>query len=349
MSDLTLASGEALLVASRGATADHGLTRWTYHGKEWRGKLLATVNHLSSLTQHPSLPIIYGTSGTYIGEGGVHAWLLNEDRAELISECPSRGSETCHLVVDPSGRLLIWTNYLSSALGVQSLTPDGRFDGPVELIRLRGDDGPDPVRQEDAHPHQAFFIDETLIIIDLGADAIREFSIDREGRGASALRPTRTTFVPAETGPRHAVVLPDGRLAVSGELGSNLVVGRLGDAPELWANVSSTERTGPATTRHLRNYPGDIRRSLDGRFVYFANRGYDTISVFDVSGQVPRPVAERDATVAWPQHLLVMESHVVVAGWDSSKVVALPLTAGVPGQAELVFECAGAGWLMLWR
>ena len=88
-----------------------------------------------------------------------------------------------------------------------------------------------------------------------------------------------------------------------------------------------------ARTRHRRNYPGDIQRSVDGRFVYFANRGNDTIATFDVSGAKPVLVSELDSTVFWPQHLLVHGDHLLVAGWDSSRVVAMKLENGVPGAA----------------
>ena len=134
---------------------------------------------------------------------------------------------------------------------------------------------------------------------------------------------------------------------MSGELGSNLVVGRLGEPASNWASIRSTRQTGPGKTRWSRNYPGDIQRALDGRHVYFANRSLDTISTFDVSGPVPVLVNELDSTVFWPQHLLVTDTHLLVAGWDSSTVVAMPLTDGVPGPAGPLFPIAGPGWLML--
>jgi hypothetical protein len=68
-----------------------------------------------------------------------------------------------------------------------------------------------------------------------------------------------------------------------------------------------------------------------------------------VSGPAPLLVSELDSAVAWPQHLLVMKDHVLIAGWDSSAVKALPLVDDRPGAAELVFDCPGAGWLLLYR
>lgn len=346
MAEFRLGEGQSLLVASRGVFELHGLTRWVQQDGQWRGKTLAHVNQLSALTRHPTLPVVYGTSRQGL-EGDIHAWRVEGDSAVTLGEKSSEGAEPCHLVVDPSGRLLIITNYTTSTLGLQRLGSDGSFDGPIELLKLSGG-GPETARQDDAHPHQAFFRDGTLIVIDLGADLVREYSIDPSRLGTDALIPRRTTAVPANTGPRHGVVLPDGRLAISGELGSNLVVGRLGEPAANWANVLSTRGTRPGKTRWNRNYPGDIQRSLDGRHVYFANRSIDTMSTFDVSGAEPVLVSELDTQTQWPQHLLVTADHVLVAGWDSSAVKALPLRDGVPTGVTHLFDCPGAGWLMLW-
>jgi 6-phosphogluconolactonase (cycloisomerase 2 family) len=347
-----LRSGEVLLVASRGTTPAHGLFKWEESGGAWLGAQLATVNQLSALALHPRLPVVYGTSG--IGQdGSIHAWRIAAGKAANLGEKLSEGAEPCHLVVDPAGRVLIVTNYTSSTLAIQNLGPDGQFEGAIELIRLTGG-GPDGFRQDDAHPHQAIFDDGKLFVIDLGADLVRCYVIDPARRGAAALIPAGETAVPAGTGPRHAVALPDGRLAISGELGSNLVVGRPGSPVAGWANVPSTTRTGPIRTSHLAhypvlNYPGDLQRSADGSTVYLANRGHDTISTFDVSGPVPRMISERDAGVKWPQHILVCDGRILVAGNDSSKVMAMPLAGNSPGEPELLFECSGPGWLTPFR
>lgn len=347
MSAFTLSEGRSLLVASRGTFELHGLTRWVEEGGTWRGDTIARVNQLSSLARHPGLPVVYGTSG--IGsDGAIHAWRIDGAAATTLGEKPSEGAEPCHLTVDPSGRLLVVTNYTTSTLGVQRLTADGSFDGAVGLIRLSGG-GPEIERQDDAHPHQAFFDGDTLIVIDLGADLVREFGVDPSRPAAEALTALRTTAVPANAGPRHGVVLPDGRLAISGELGSNLIVGKRGDPAANWADIGSTRETRPGTTRWRRNYPGDIQRSPDGRHVYLANRSINTVATFDVSGPVPVLVSELDTQTQWPQHLLVLDGHLLVAGWDSASVKALPLADGVPTGVTHLFDCPGAGWLMLWE
>lgn len=341
----TLQPNQSLLVASRGKESRHGLTRWRQRDGKWDGEELATVVQLSALARHPSLPVVYGTSRQGL-EGDIHAWRIEDAGAVTLGEKSSEGAEPCHLVVDPTGQVLIFTNYTTSTLGLQRLGADGGFEGPIALLKLSGG-GPELERQDDAHPHQAFFVGDRLVVIDLGADLVREFAFDPAKPDAKALVEVRTTAVPANTGPRHAVVLDDGRLAVSGELGSNLIVGRLGESQ--WADVKSTRLPGPGKTRWERNYPGDIQRSADGRHVYFANRSLDTVSTFDVTGTAPVLVDERDTETNWPQHLLATESHVLVAGWDSSAVKALVLEDGVPVAVEHVFDCPGAGWLLLWE
>lgn len=343
MTDIKFTNNEVLLVASRGTEAQHGLWLWRIDGGDWSGRQVDTVRQLSSLTGHPHLPVVYGTSGVD-QEGSLHGWRIDADGEKKISSIQSEGAEPCHLTVDPDGRLLIATNYTSSTLAIQRIDDQGKFDGRPNLLKLSGG-GPEIARQDDAHPHQAFFLGETLIVIDLGADLVREFEVDADAPDDAILREFRSTPVPPGTGPRHGVVLPDGRLAISGELGENLIVGRLGGGINDWANVRSTRKTGPAKTRWERNYPGDIQLSRDGRHVYFANRSYDTLSTFDVSADVPVLVDERDTTVHWPQHILVLDGHVLVAGWDSSRVVALTLRDGVPCAVEPLFDCEGAGWL----
>lgn len=343
MSTLTPAADAALLVASRGDGADAGLYRFAAGTGGWQGKQLGRAVQLSALAPHPSLPCVYGTSG--IGPGTLHAWRIDGDAAVKLADRPSDGREPCDLTVSPDGRLLVACNYASSTLCVQALDDQGRFDGPLSLLPLHGS-GPDPDRQEAAHPHQAFFVDKALFVIDLGADLLRRFAYRPDRSGAGALEPVGESRLPAGTGPRHGVVLPDGRFAIGGELASTLAVGRPGDAGDDWRVIASTQRTGPAKTRHTRNYPGDVKRSASGRYVYLANRGHDTIATFDVSGDAPVFVSEHDTGAAWPQHMLVLDSHLLVAGWDSSQVVALPLTDERPGPAEPLFDCSGPGWLI---
>jgi 6-phosphogluconolactonase len=312
-------------------------------GSGWQGTHLATVDQLATMAWHPSLPVIYGASG--VGDGIVHAWDVSGEVAVTLAEDPTGGVEPCHIVIDPDGRMLVVTNYQTGTLAVWPLSDDGSLAGERELIELSGS-SIDPERQDATHPHQAIFSGNTLYVVDLGADVVHAFAVAADGSGATALTPAADLPVPAGTGPRHLVVLPGGDVAVSGELESSVLAGRPNGAATEWRVTPSTTRTGPARTRTPRNYPGDIEGSLDGRFVYLANRGYDTIGTFAIGAADPQFISEMDTSVQWPQHLLVDGDELVIAGWDSGLVVSMPLVDGVPGEPGVLFECSGAGWLL---
>jgi 6-phosphogluconolactonase (cycloisomerase 2 family) len=340
MTGVTLEPGEVLLVAARGTGEDRGLWLWSQGPDGWHGRIVDRVADLSSLAGHPTLPVVYGTDG----DERVLGWRIDATGEARIAEGPSGGAEPCHLAVDPSGGLLVICNYAGGTLGLQRLGPDGGFVGAVDVVALTGS-GPEVDRQEAAHPHQAVFDGARLFVIDLGADLVREYRLDLSRAGAGVLVEVGLVPVPPGTGPRHGVMLPGGRMAVSGELGETLIVGHPGD----WGVVRSTGLTGPGRARWERNYPGDIARSGDGRLVYLANRSHGTVAVMDVTGAVAKMVGEIDTGVDWPQHLLVRDGALIVAGWDSGRVAVLTLEDGLPVQAATLFDCAAPGWLHVMR
>jgi DNA-binding beta-propeller fold protein YncE len=113
-----------------------------------------------------------------------------------------------------------------------------------------------------------------------------------------------------------------------------------------WREAASTTRTFPPSGAPSRNYPGDIAASPDRALAYLANRGHHTVSTFAVGGDAPVLVGELDAGVSWPQHLLPAEDELLVAGRESSNVVALALENGVPVSSRVLFDCPGAAWLL---
>jgi 6-phosphogluconolactonase len=334
---------EGVYVAGRGSSEHDGLHRFELVDGHWSGTLLATVEQLAALAWHPTLPVIYGVSG--VGEAGlVHAWCVADGTATVLTERSSNGAEPCHLAVSPDGRLLVVANYTSSSLAIWELSDDGSLVGEASILLLSGA-SIDPDRQEASHPHQLLFDGDRLRVVDLGADLLRVFAVTGVAPYLSALE---VFAVPEGAGPRHLAALSGGRVALSGELASTVVMGCPDDPPSVWSSAPSTARSGPAMTRSPRNYPGDIQPSADGTFVYLANRGYDTVSTFAVGGPTPQLVAEIE-TAAWPQHLLVTDAAVLAACWDGSQVIALPLSGGVAGDPHTLFDCAGAAWLLASR
>lgn len=323
-----------LLVAGRGERPEHGLYAAAEDDGTWSVRQLDEVVQLAALCAHPSLPVVYGLTG--MQHGGLLAWDVSGVRAggpaARLAELDALGDIPCDLAVSPDGGILVAANYGyetggGGSLALWRLDERGLPIGEGTPIALEGS-GSDPARQPVAHPHQVVFDGDVLLVPDLGAERIRRYDY-REG-----LRELEPIPTPHGSGPRHIVVLPDGLLA-SAELSGALL--RLRGTQ--WQVVPGSERTGPAATRSERNYPGDLKISLDGRTAYFANRGYDTIATFALGAE---PVLEAEIPVpAWPQHILVREREVLVACWDGDLVVSLE-----GGRASPAFACPGAGWLL---
>ena len=361
-----------LYVASNGIGPQYGLYTAGRADGGWHTELLASADELSALALHPTLSVVYGTAGARQRPGRIHAWRLEAGPARAVdsaartavtglADLSSGGEEPCHLAVDPTGTVLAATNYASGSIALWRLRADGSPYEPARVIRLVGS-GPDPERQEAAHPHQVRFDGSRLYVTDLGADLLRIFAARGVGRDLGDWLPTGDVPLPPGTGPRHLVMLPGRQIAISGELASTVAIGSTeaieraiggDDSANQWQVLATSSHTGDP-----RNYPGDIERSVDGRHVYIANRGAHTVATVAIGssegnglgGPVsdsPRAefAAECATSIAWPQHLAVVGSDLLVAGRDSNAVVALPLDGGVPGAPRRLFGCPRPVWM----
>jgi 6-phosphogluconolactonase (cycloisomerase 2 family) len=334
---------QELYVAGHGAGPEFGLQRFQLRDGAWTGTQLAEVPALSALARHPSAPVVYGVSGTP-EEGRLHAWRV-DGPASALGEVSTGGGEPCHLAVDPEGRWLVVANYATSSLAVCALADDGSLLEDPRMLPLSGN-SVDPDRQEAAHPHQVVLDGDVAYVVDLGADVVRVLAVRSSPDAGEVLTPRHEVAVPTGTGPRHLARLRDGLVALSGELESTVLTGRL-DAPGAeWSVAPSTGRGPRPQGPYERNYPSDIAASPDRRLVYLANRGHDTVSTYDIASGRPVHVGEVDAGGRWPQHLLVQGEDLLVATRDSDQVCALTLEDGVPTTARVLFACPGATWLL---
>ena len=139
---------------------------------------------------------------------------------------------------------------------------------------------------DEPHAHSAYFVNggTQLIAADLGVGAV--FRYDVSGATlAPAAQPTLA--LPDGAGPRHIAVHPDGRrYYVVNELNSTVsLVEGLGTATH---TITATASTLPEDARDTENYPSHVALSADGRHLYVANRGHQSIAVFDVDAGTGR-------------------------------------------------------------
>jgi 6-phosphogluconolactonase len=140
------------------------------------------------------------------------------------------------------------------------------------------------------------------------------------------------------TGPRHFTRSADGALLLVGELAGNLTWYR----PAADGSLARAGEIG-TTTATKQNYPSEVTMGRDGRFVYVANRGADTIAAFAWDGQGVTPVAEVPTGGAWPRHMIRLGDHLYVANEKSHSVTTFridPATGTPVPQGEPTAEAS---------
>ena len=243
------------------------------------------------LTHHPSRQLLFAAGEN--SPGTVSSLRYDEDGSlTLLSTVEIAGDGACHVAVTADGAHAIVASYRSGSLSTMAIGDNGTLSRVIDTLELSGS-GPVSDRQEGAHAHQIVLLDDDVLCCDLGGDQIFRLKITAEGLLLGQGDPIR---LPAGSGPRHLVVASD-HLVVACELSGELwLLTREGDDWQTSTSVPTSARDG-----HVQ--PSGI--ATDGTRVYVANRGVDTIGVFDLdpAAHTLTPVAEFDCGGAWPRDI----------------------------------------------
>ncbi len=236
--------------------------------------------------------------------GGVAAFEISQDGQSLrLLNTQSIGDGgAAHLAVDHAGRLLFTAQYGGGSVAVFPLGKDGRIHPRSALVEHEGS-GPDPARQKRPHPHWVGLdpANRFLFVPDLGIDRVMIYRIDAE---ASRIEPHGSGRCPAGAGPRHMKFHPNGKFVyVLNELQLSVSVFRF-DPEAGTLDPLQTISTLPEELREVRCTASEIRIHPNGRFLYSANRGHDTITAFTVDPKTGKlAFIEREAVRgSWPRN-----------------------------------------------
>lgn len=268
----------------------------------------------SFLVRHPRLPVVYAVNE--VSDGGVSAWAEGATGALTpLGDRPTGGDSPCHLAVLPDGSHLVSANYGDGSVAVHPLDSSGRPGQRTDLLAHHGS-GADPQRQSGPHVHMVSADPRggPLLAVDLGTDSIYRYQVDRvSGR---LLPNGPRVHLPPGTGPRHLARHPDGAWCyVVGELNPTVYVYERDDRGALHERARV-----PASRREGHVQPSEVAVHLGGRFLYVANRGVDTVSVFALQAGVPRLLTEVDCGGVWPRHFAFVGAHLYVANERSHTV-----------------------------
>ncbi|MCA2216834.1 lactonase family protein [Jidongwangia harbinensis] len=279
----------------------------------------------SFLTQHPALPVLYAVNE--LDHGTVTAFAVGVDGSlTLLAVRSTGGQHPCHLAVTPDGRHLLAANYSSGSVSVHPLDPDGAPAERSDLLQLAGS-GPDPDRQQGPHAHMVSPDPNGsgVLIVDLGSDRVWRCRLDPVSGRLTELAPA-VEAAPG-TGPRHLLRSAGGALFLVGELAADLTWYRPG--PD-----GCLARAGgvPVSTIDGLDCPSELTTGRDGRFVYVANRGPNTVSTFAWSDDRATLIAEVPTGGDWPRHMALLGDHLYVANERSHTVTIFRIDpeTGIP-------------------
>ena len=221
--------------------------------------------------------------------GEIAAWRIADrtGKLTLIGRQSTRGTASCYLETDPSGRALLVANYSSGDVASLPIAADGSVLPIASFFRHEGS-SVNPDRQREPHAH-AFVhapagpdaASRLAYAADLGTDEIRGYRLDA---ATARLEPSEqlTTKSAAGAGPRHLRFSKDGRVLYAiNELGNTISVYRC-EAGSGRLTELQTIPTLPEGTL-LKTLTADLRLTPDGRFLYGTNRGHDSIAAYAVA------------------------------------------------------------------
>jgi 6-phosphogluconolactonase len=243
------------------------------------------------LALDPTERFLYSVNETLDSDGeptgAVSAFALDPVTGlpRFLNRVHSGGGNPCHLAVAPSGRHLIVANHEHARVALFPIGEDARLS---QLTDLHQDAPRDPDNGRRPHAHCVLF-DPTgrfLVSSDTGTDRVMVYRFDT---AAGRLTPHTPPWAETHPGgsPRHLAFHPTGRyLYANGEADLTLSVfaydaarGELDYRQHVSTVPAGT--TGRLSTAQMQAHP-------NGRFVYVANRGHDSIAIIriaEASGQ----------------------------------------------------------------
>jgi 6-phosphogluconolactonase len=245
------------------------------------------IDNPTYLAVHPTNGCLYAVSEVFgWNEGTVSAYRFDETsrRFVYLNKQPTLGSISTYCSIDRTGRFLFVANYAvgpleelpGKSLAIFPLRADGGV-GPAVASAAHQGGGPNVARQERPHAHCVLAAPDKrhVFVADLGIDKLVGYRFDED---TGTIHPIASTSLAAGAGPRHFTFHPDGRHAyVINELDSTIATLSYDSAAGTFA-IQDSISVHPGV-EHARSQCAGIQISADGRFVYGAIRGHDSIVI----------------------------------------------------------------------
>lgn len=267
------------LVGSYTNEPDQGIYLVSYnedHGQLTNESVVAAIDP-SYLNWQPTINKLYSIGRALDKEPVINVYDWQGNAFSTLKTYPIEGKGLCHINVSDDRRQLAVVNYttgnseLFDINGSGFLTSRGQFTNTGSSVTPR---------QRSAHLHFAGWDKQSryLYLTDLGTDEIIVFDSFK-----SDFTPVHRISLTPGDGPRHLAFHPTKKLVFSlNELSNSISIFKILQNGAL-LHVSQTNIM--PTTGELQNLASAIRITEDGRHVYVAVRGEDTIYGFQLTAE----------------------------------------------------------------
>jgi len=215
--------------------------------------------------------------------GRVVAYRQAGDHLEKINQQSTFAFAPCHVSTDSKGRYVFVANYVG-AIAVYPVAENG---GLGEAIYKEAYTGKGPhSRQDAAHPHSVNLSPDNnfLYVPDLGTDNIYTYKVNYADPKKPLTR-IGATKVHRAGGPRHFTFHPSlAKAYVVNELSCSVTVMNWDKTTGKLDTIQSIS-TLPADYQESGNTCSDIHVTPNGKFLYAANRGHNSIVGYAIDAE----------------------------------------------------------------
>lgn len=250
------------------------------------------------------------------------------------------GDDPAYLLPDHTGRFLLSAYYQANKIAVHALDQDGTIrTEPLQSIPTA----------EHAHGIALDSANRIAFVPHTGANRIYQFHFDG---GTGRLSPVDPPFVstPAEDQPRHIALHRSDRWAyTSNEAGDSIGVFAV-DATAGTLERIQTLSTIPDDFDGSQNSTARCEMTPDGRFVYVANRGHDSIAGFAIDQETGRVTSlGQTPTEATPRSFTIDPSgrFLYAAGQGSGRIAAYRIAEDGRLDRFATYDSGPVSWWVL--
>ncbi|MDA1164766.1 MAG: lactonase family protein [Planctomycetota bacterium] len=252
-------------------------------------------------------------------------------KLERLNQQSAKGSASCYLDIDPTGKTVVLANYSSGSVAALPVLEDGSLGEAASFVQHAGS-SVDPKRQKAPYAHSIVISPDNRFALaaDLGTDKILAYHLDAGTAKLTVNEAQSSASVAPGSGPRHLTFHPNGKsVYLINEL-KNTVTFFSYEPASGKLTSQQTIATLPANFDGV-SHTADIRITPDGKFLYGTNRGHDSVAIFRIGegGMLSLINIERSLGKG-PQNLLITPD----GQWL--------LCANMPGNSVVVFRIDSA-------